>query len=224
MDRGGANRRVWEAFRRTDRVADGRHDTADWRSRAGPFAVCCVRVPAAALQPALTGLRDSLRPFPFVRLHPDGFLHVMLQELGFVVAEPRRRDELDHDRLLELAEVAVGVGRDKKPFDIALGWANAFQDAVFLELRKGGGSCTRLHQRLRESAGALSAPRYSYLPHMTVAHFTADAPADGLVAALTPHREREFGHFTVRQVELVTLRVDEPYPPLETYLTIPLTG
>jgi 2'-5' RNA ligase len=148
----------------------------------------------------------------------------MLQELGFVVDEPRQRDELDQERLLELAEIAVGVGRDKKPFDMALGWTNAFQDAVYLELRKGGGSCTRLHQRLRESSGAVSAPRYSYLPHVTVAHFTADAPADGLVAALTPHREREFGRFTVRQIELVTLRVDEPYPPLETSLTIPLTG
>src|SRR5512134_688744 len=98
MDRGGAYRRVWEAFRRTERVADGRHDTPDWRSRGGPFAVCCVRVPATALQPALDGLRVELGAFPFVRLHPDGFLHVMLQELGFVVEEPRRRDELDSTR------------------------------------------------------------------------------------------------------------------------------
>jgi 2'-5' RNA ligase len=224
MDRGEAQRRIWEAFRRTERVADGRHDTPNWRSRGGPFAMCCVRVPAATLQPALDALRADLSAFRFVRLHPDGFLHVMLQEFGFVVAVPRRADEIGPDRLGELTDVAIGVGRDRPPFDIALGWANAFQDAVFLELHKGGGSCTRLHQRLRESAGAISAPRFPYLPHATIAHFTADAPAAGLLSVLAPRREAPFGRFTVREIEIVTLRTDEAYPPLETYAAIPLLG
>jgi 2'-5' RNA ligase len=223
VDEARAFRRIWEAFRRTPRLADGRHDTPDWRSRAGPFAVCCVRLQAAALQPALDRLRADLRRFPFVRIHPDGFLHVMLQELGFVCERPARRDEIDPARLEELADAAAGVGRESRPFSLSLGGANAFQDAVFLEVDDGA-RCARLHRRLREVAGPVGEPRYPYLPHATVAHFTGDAPATGLVEALEPFRRQVFGRQHVGEIEIVTLRNDEPYPPLDSYAVIPLRG
>jgi hypothetical protein len=223
-DRAVAYRRIWKAFTGLSRVADGRHDTPDWRARGGPFAICCVRLQAAALQPELDGVRRALEAEPWVRVHPDGFLHVMLQELGFVLDAPRRRDEIDPARLEEFASVAIAVGRETEPFAISLGGVNAFQDAVFLEVGQGGGRCAWLHARLREAAGATTAPRFPYLPHATIAHFTADAPATGLAARLSPWRDRRFDAFTVEQIELATLRTDEPYPPLESYAIIPLTG
>jgi 2'-5' RNA ligase len=223
-DRAVAYRRIWKAFQGTRRVADGRHDTPDWHSRGGPFAVCCVRVPAPALQPELDSVRQLLRDDPVVRVHPDGFLHVTLQELGFVVERPIRRDEIRPERLDEFAQIAAAVAGEIGPFELSLGGVNAFQDAVFLEVGAGGGRCSWLHERLREAVGFVHEPRYSYLPHATIAHFTADAPADSYAARLAPWRDRRFGAFRVDRVEIVTLRTDEPYPPLETFAAVPLRG
>ena len=55
-----AYERVWDAFRRSQSTADGRHDTPHWRAHDGPYAACVVRVPAEALQPNLTVLRAQL--------------------------------------------------------------------------------------------------------------------------------------------------------------------
>jgi hypothetical protein len=79
-----AYERVWDAFQRSQSTADGRHDTPYWRAHSGPYAACVVRVPAEALQPKLTIVRRQLSELRGVRLHPDHFLHIMLQELGGV--------------------------------------------------------------------------------------------------------------------------------------------
>ncbi len=100
-------RRVREAFTRAPGTADGRHDTPRWRGSTGPYAACIVRVPADMMQPQLSGVRDQLEHLSEVRLHPDHFLHIMLQELGFVVPHPSRPDEISRDRLEEFAQEMV---------------------------------------------------------------------------------------------------------------------
>ena len=223
MDQDEAYRRVWQRFRTFERLADGRHDTADWRSHEGVYAVCVVRVPSAAIRPAVDPCRAALAGYPFVRVHPDHFLHVSLQELGFVCDQPGRPDEITPARLEEFATAAAGPIAEHEPFEIALGGVNSFQDAVFLDVHDDG-HCTRLHSRLFELAAIARSPCFAYLPHTTIAHFTAEAPSDGLAATLARWRDVRFGSFRVRDVEIVTLRVDEPYPSLEPYAVIPLTG
>ena len=221
MDQDEAYRRVWQAFRTFKTLADGRHDTADWRSHDGVYAVCVVRVPAAAVRPTLDSLRQALAAYPQVRIHPDHFLHIALQELGFVCDRPGRPDEITPARLEEFATAAAGRVAETRPFAITLGGANSFQDAAFLDVHDRG-RCGRLHTRLFELAAIPRAPRYPYLPHTTVAHYTADVPVDGLPATIARWRDHHFGTFTVTQVEIVTLRLDEPYPPLEPYAVLPL--
>jgi len=223
MDQAEAYRRVWQAFRGFGRVADGRHDTEDWRSHDAVYAVCVVRVPAEALQPALDDCRAALAAFPAVRLHPDRFLHVTLQELGFVCDEPGRIDEISPLRLEEFATAAAGALAGREPFPIALGGVNSFQDAAFLDVADGG-VCARLHHRLNDIAALPRSSKFAYLPHATIAHYTAERPIGDLPARLTPWRDVRFGAFAVSRVEIVTLRLDEPYPPLEPYAVIPLTG
>src|SRR5262245_18035846 len=96
-----AYRRIWQSFRTFKTIEDGRHDTSDWRGHDGMFAVVVIRVPADVLQPALSEIRTALDEYANVRVHPDPFLHVMLQELGFVCKKPTRRDELSPGRLEE---------------------------------------------------------------------------------------------------------------------------
>lgn len=218
-----AYRRIWQTFRTLRQVADGRHDTADWRSRGGVYAVCLIRVPAEALQPELDRCRAALAAFPFVRIHPDGFLHISLQELGFVCDRPSRPDEISPHRLDEFAIAAAAAVGERPSFEVVLGGANSFEDAVFLEVHDGG-LCAPLHARLFELAAIPRAPQFAYLPHSTIAHYCAEAPSAHLVAALMPWRTVAFGRFTVDRVEIATLRLDEPYPPFDPFAIIPLHG
>ena len=221
MDQDEAYRRVWQTFRTFKSLADGRHDTPDWRAHDGVYAVFVVRVPAEALQPALDRCRAGLGEHPFVRVHPDNFLHIALQELGFVCEARQRADEISPSRLEELATAAASRIGNHPGFNVSLGGANSFQDAAFLDVHDGG-HCTRLHTRLFELAAIPRSSRYAYLPHATIAHYTGAAPPDGLAASLARWRDINFGAFHVKEIELVTLRVDEPYPPLDTYAIVPL--
>jgi 2'-5' RNA ligase len=220
MDQDEALRRVWHSFRTFGHVEDGRHDTENWRSREGVFVLAAIRVPAEVLQPNLDALRAALGHFPFVRLHPDGFLHITLQELGFLVERPSSADEISATRLEEFIESAATVTSARKPIDLTLGGANSFQDAIFLEVRDGG-ALAPLQSRLFDLAAIPRARKYGYLPHCTVAHYTTQAPSTHLASAIGRFHETAFGRFTATSIEILSLRVGEPYPPLESYAILP---
>ena len=215
--------RVWQAFQRSQSTADGRHDTPYWRAHSDPYAACIVRVPAEALQPNLTLLRRQLAGLEGIRLHPDHFLHIMLQELGFVVATPRQPDEISATRLEEFAQSIVEPISSTRPWPVTLGGVNSFQDAVFLDVR-GGSPLARLHERLFDLAALPTVPSYSYLPHCTIAHYDGTTPHEDAQALLAPWRKESIGGFRIAEVEIVTLDPHEPYPELTTYAVIPLNG
>ena len=212
---------VWENFRTYQTVVDGRHDTPEWRAHEGYFAACVVRIERDSLEPAIDEFREALADFPFIRLHPDHFLHIMLQELGFVSEIPANRDEITDERLDEFAHSATSALRSAEPFNVILGGANAFQDSVFLDVHDRG-ELSRIHERLRELAAVPIVPRYAYLPHVTVGHFTEEAPVGDLGATLALWRDVLFGEFRVSHVDIVTMSVNEPYPELVTFATLQL--
>ena len=109
------------------------------------------------------------------------------------------------------------------PFDLVLGGVNPFQDAAVLDVHDDAHR-TRLHRRLFEIAAVQSAARYPYLPHVTIAHYTREAPIDGLAADLARWRDPRFAGFPVTEVEIVTLRLGLPYDSLEPYAVLPLGG
>jgi 2'-5' RNA ligase len=214
-------RRIWQQLRQMSTVEDGRHDTEQWRNRSGRFALCCVRVPASALGPELAEVRRALQALPFVRLHPDHFLHITIQELGFVTEEPIQRDEFGVERLDEFIEMAERPIAGFAAFDLTLGGVNSFADAAFLDVRDDGW-LARIHRRLRDFLILPVDARYPYLPVLTIAHYVADAPISRLPAILAPWRDTRFGSFTVDAVEIVLLQPDEAYPHLEVVHTFPL--
>jgi RNA 2',3'-cyclic 3'-phosphodiesterase len=218
-----AYERVWDAFQRSHSTADGRHDTPHWRAHSGPYAACVVRVPAEALQPNLTDLRRELADLQGVRLHPDHFLHIMLQELGFVVATPRQPDEISEARLEEFAQSIVDPIASMRALPVTLGGVNTFQDAVFLEVRRGD-PLSRLHERLFDLAAMATLPSYSYLPHCTIAHYDGTTPHDEALSLIARWRKGVLGAFAITEAEIVTLEPKEPYPELTTYAVIPFGG
>jgi len=218
-----AYRRIWQGLRQYRHVRDGRHDTSAWRGRAGRFALCIIRVPDDALSVSLEELREALDTIPFVRLHPDYFLHIPVQELGFVVAEPNARDELTPSRLDEFVQHARDPVAGFRSFPIRLGGVNSFLDAPFLDVHDGGW-CSRIHHRLRGVVAIPPDTRYPYVPHVTLGHYTVRRRIGHLPATLTPWRDMPFGEFTATELEIVTMAVDEPYPPLLTHAVIRFTG
>jgi 2'-5' RNA ligase len=208
---------IWQAFRSAESVADGRHDTPEWRAHApAVYAFVAIRIPVASIQPALDEIRRGLTSVPFVRQHPDHFLHITLQELGFVVGQPTSPNEIDQARLDEFVSQLPNALSGAPAFDLRLGGANAFHDAVFLDVHDRG-HCGRLHTRLRELAGILSVPRFAYLPHATIAHFTGTEPIGDLPQLIGRWRDRRFGNFDVTTIEIVTMDVRLTYPRLSTY-------
>ncbi|HEV2066526.1 MAG TPA: 2'-5' RNA ligase family protein [Thermomicrobiales bacterium] len=207
-------RRVWQNLRQVATVEDGRHDTPHWQSHTGKFALCGVRVPASAFTTDLQDVREALRSLPFVRLHPDHFLHIAIQELGFVSDAPMHRDELARDRLDEFIAMAGRPISDFGPFEVTLGGVNSFTDAAFLDVHDDGW-LSRIHRRLRDFAILPVDPRYPYLPTLTIAHYVESAPIGRLPAILSEWRDSRFGSFTADSVDILLLDTAEPYPELE---------
>ncbi|HQY31490.1 MAG TPA: 2'-5' RNA ligase family protein, partial [Thermomicrobiales bacterium] len=197
---------MWQTFVRYPHLADGRHDDEAWRAHSGRFAACLIRIPASALQPNLNTFREAVGPLGLSRLHPDHFLHIMVQEIGFVTRNPTTPDELSLDRFDELGSALGSALNDIEQFDVVVRGVNSFEDAAFLEVHDGG-RCQMLHKRLREVAAVPLIPRYAFLPHITIAHYLGVFDSMPIVQALQPFRESEFGIVRISEVEIVTFRV-----------------
>jgi 2'-5' RNA ligase len=214
-------RRVWDAFCLSKLTLDGRHDTPRWQAHGGVYAACVVRVDAQALQPILTELRAALVGLDGVRLHPDPFLHIMVQELGYVVPHARDPGQMTIERLEEFAQSSVEPVANTRSFSVDLGGVNAFVDAIFLESHRAG-ELVRLHERLFELSAIPRAPIHSFLPQCTIAQFVGGTPTEPVREALLPFRETKLGDIEVHEVEIVTFDTNQTYPHLESYAVIPL--
>jgi 2'-5' RNA ligase len=214
-------RQIWENFQRYPTVIDGRHDTEAWRSRGGDFVGCVIRIPAATIEPQLSDLREALSPLPHVREHPDHFLHLMLQELGFLTDAVPGRDEVTVSRIEEFVNAASAALSTASPYELRLGGTNAFRDSIFLDVHDRG-ETSKIHSRVHELAGIPTLSPYAYLPQVTVAHFEQDMPMGEIAKTLSEFRNLHFGSLRVSEIEVVKMRVDEAYPIMEAVATIDL--
>ena len=180
-------------------------------------------VPARASQfhERLEPLREALRPFPFVSLHPDHFMHITLILLGFLVDEPGKENEVSRERLREIEERARAALSDFPAFPVTLANLNAFPGAAFIEAHDGG-----MLDRLRSALGVgcgLKTPQGP--PHLTIAYFQApdgtDAPEE-LISAVARYRNWPIGEIEVDSVEMTLLALHSEYPEAKILARIPL--
>jgi RNA 2',3'-cyclic 3'-phosphodiesterase len=215
------NANVWERFVRGRRLEFGGHTDPGWRVGHALSASLMIPVDASRLRERLEPLRDALRPFPFVSLHPDHFMHITVLLLGFLVEEPEAEDELSRERLEEIAGRARGSLTDFPAFAIRLANLNAFPGAAFVEVYDGG-MIDALRDALSRSCG-LKKP--SGPPHLTLAYFQAPdgtpVPED-LVSAIARYRNWLVGEFEVESVEITLLDLRSDYPEPEMFAEIPL--
>jgi RNA 2',3'-cyclic 3'-phosphodiesterase len=212
---------VWRRFVRGRRLEFGGYKDPSWQGGHRFSASLVVPGEVSRFRGRLEPLREALRPFPFVSLHPDYFMHITLILLGFLADEPEENNEVSRERLREIEERARAALSDFPTFNVGLANLNAFPGAAFIEAHDGG--------RLEELRAALSVgcglKKPSGLPHLTLAYFQApdgtEAP-DELTSALAHYRHWPVGEITVDNVEMTLLDLRSDYPEPETLARIAL--
>lgn len=215
---------IWERFKRERRLEFGGHTDPEWREGHAVSASLVAPVEAPHLREGLKPLRDALRPFPFVSLHPDHFMHLTLLPLGFLVPEPNAENELSRERLEELEAQAREALVGFPAFEMDLANLNVFPGAAFVEARDGG-----ILEKLRDAVcGRCGIAKTSGPLHLTLAYLQeadgALAP-DDFVVAVERYRDWPVGKVSIERVEITLLNLgSSPYPELETFARIPLGG
>jgi 2'-5' RNA ligase len=195
----------------------------DWREGHTLSASLVVPVEASRLRDRLEPLRDILRPFPFVSLHPDHFMHVTLLLLGFLVSgEPEARNELSREQLKDVEAKVREVLQGFPAFEVELTNLNVFPGAVFVEARDG----SRLEELRAAICERCGFEKPSGPLHLTLAYLQAPdgAPAPSeFIAAVERYRAWTVGTFSVERVEITLLDLSSfRYPKLEVFAQIPL--
>ena len=215
--------RVWERFVRERRLEFGGHMDPEWQEGHKLSASLLVTVEASRFRGRLEPLREALRPFPFVSVHPDHFMHITLVLLGFLVDQPADEDEVSRERLQEIEDRAMVALSDFPTFTVRLANLNAFPGAAFVEAHDGG-----MLDGLRDSLSVgcdLKKPPGP--PHLTIAYFQApddtEAPEE-LVSVIARYRDWPVGDMMVENVEMTLLDLRSDYPEPRTLARIPLKG
>jgi RNA 2',3'-cyclic 3'-phosphodiesterase len=212
---------VWERFVRERRLEFGGHTDPGWREGHALSTSFIIPVKASRFRERLEPLRDALRPFPFVSLHPDYFMHITLLFLGFLVEEPEEEDEVSRERLAGIEASARCVLSDFPAFTVRLANLNAFPGAAFVEVHDDG-MLDQLRDTLCWSCGL---KRPSGPPHLTLAYFHApdgaSAPEE-LVSAIARYRDWDVGELAVESVEMTLLDLRLEYPEPELLAEMPL--
>ena len=213
--------RVWEHFVDGRRLEFGGYMDPNWQEGHRLSASLIVTGEASRFHERLEPLREALRPFPFVSLHPDHFMHITLILLGFLVDEPGKENEVSRERLREIEERARAALSDFPAFPVTLANLNAFPGAAFIEAHDGG-MLDRLRDALSVSCG-LKTPHGP--PHLTLAYFQApdgtEAPEE-LISTIARYRDWPIGEILVENVEMTLLDLRLEYPEPETLARIPL--
>jgi 2'-5' RNA ligase len=214
---------VWERFVRERRLEFGGHTDPAWRDGHSLSASFVISAEASRLRARLEPLREALRPFPFVSLHPDHFLHLTLLHLGFLEAEPRADDEVSREGVEDLEAGARRTLSGFPAFAVRFANLNAFPGAAFVEVHEDG-MLDELRDALCEGCG-LQKP--SGPPHLTLAYFQAPdgSPApEELLSAISRYRDWPVGELAVESVQMTLLDLRVEYPEPEVLAEIPLKG
>jgi 2'-5' RNA ligase len=214
---------VWERFARERCLEFGGYKDPAWQEGHAFSASLIVPGEVSRLRGRVEPLREALRPFPFVSLHPDYFMHITLILLGFLVDESEENNEVSRVRLREIEDRARAALSDFPAFTVGLANLNAFPGAAFIEAHDGG-KLDELRAALSVSCG-LKKP--SGPPHLTLAYFQApdgtEAPEE-LVSTIARYRHWPIGEIAVDNVEMTLLDLRSDYPEPETLARIALGG
>jgi 2'-5' RNA ligase len=177
---------------------------------------------------AVSHLRDIVRKIehiPGVEPYPESYWHITVKGIGFEAETAERPDDVSRRDFGRIALPARRVFAAQPAFEVTLGPANGFPEVVFAEVRDSL-PVRELNTRLLEALPDLI--RYPFdgevfLPHVSVARFTADDGLDELKATLSSLRGDDPGPgLLIKDVQLVRAHLSATAPTLETIETYSL--
>lgn len=213
--------KVWRRFVEGGRLEFGGYTDPAWRGGHAFSASLMVPVDTTRLRDRLGPLQDALRPFPFVSLHPERFMHVTLLLLGFLVDRPEKAGEISRERLAEIEAGARSAVADFPAATATLANLNAFPGAAFVEVHDGG----VLEQLRNVLCSVCGLTRPTGPPHLTLAYFhvpDGTPTPEPLVSAISRFRDWPVGKIPITSVEMTLLDLRKDYPRPQALARIPL--
>lgn len=191
-------------------------DAQAWTRGRAQLIGFSVPVGERAARAHLARVAERIAGIPGVALLPEEHWHVTVKFAGFQVIRRVHEDDILRQDVPRLAEEARAALAAEPAFEAQLGLANAFADAVFVEVWDNG----RL-RALNERLGALpfvarqAFDGAAYLPHVSLASFRSNEGLDALKEALAALRREPAGPaLSVARVELVkSWWVSDEEPP-----------
>lgn len=188
---------------------------ADWAAGRPQYAVWAIRIHAPAVQKRVLELQAGLTSW--TRPVPAHDLHVTTWVAGFPSTAPQRDDDI-HEQALA-AQVRALHGQSS--FRLAIGGANSFTTAPFLEVYDLDGGLARVRTVL-EQQGPRELRFAPYVPHVTLGTVTADHPVAPLRTFIEPHRQLAPIEVQVRCIEQLRFDAAQPGARLHTHHTVHL--
>ena len=158
---------------------------------------------AEAVCTAADAYRAVLAPFEFLDDVPNDWLHLTLQDVGFL-------DEITSRQVDDVADAAQDALRDQAVFAVEVQPAQVGTEGVFLTVSHSR-ALDDVRAALRRAcitAGlAALGPADGFWPHISVGYAHASAAADPVVTAVAGVHHQPFD-VNVSRVDLIALRRD----------------
>ena len=156
-------------------------ETIEWEWERGrtDYVAFLVAVADPDVRRSVAAELARLKGIPGVEPYPEGYWHITVKGVGFLMDEATKPDEVSREGVRALAEAAGPIIESTPAFEVTLGPANGFAEVVILEAHDGG-AVRALNERLLAGLPGLQRGPFDgevFLPHVSIARF---ASAEGL--------------------------------------------
>ena len=215
---------IWENRYQSPIIMENWTDN-DWAKGRTEYLVFLVKVNDQSIKTRVTATQEKLAEYRCIDPLPLDYLHLTVKEVGlFLTEEKTADDEITHDELEQMIDVAREIINQYEPFEIKLERLNNFKSVVCVEGHDGG-LIRDINKNLREQLGLKSLfhdPKF--LPHMSIVQYQSTEDYQELIQYLEKARDTQIGTLAVDSVMLVNahLPVSGNYPRIEILEEFPL--
>jgi 2'-5' RNA ligase len=210
---------AWSRFLRLNRLRPA-GDTleSEWTKGRTEYLAFLVRITDPQARRYISRLTERIKSIRGVEPYPPAYWHITVKGVGFEVAQPKQADELSPQAVEQLAWRASEAFSTFPAYEARLGPIGGFETVAFVEVHDGGHSAELNSRLLQIGSTAVQRPfdTPNYLPHVSIAGYTADVDVPALKDVLASLRSEGPGPtILVREVLLIRAHLNERAPSFD---------